>query len=136
MRVHLTQENLRRQVYERRRGERPPVPTSLQEADALLLNPNWAHFGRSLDDTEQIYQGLVGDGPRASSLYVFLNILQLLSVTAHIFSDGTFKVVHGLKTIGVVQFLMVVASWNDRVCEMAALFGSNLSGERNSQNSM
>lgn len=103
-------------MYDLRRGERPPAPQSVEDVDRSLRDPAWLHLGRSLTADEapaQLYQGMVGPPGMRSLLFVFLNVVQWLTATCHIFADGTFKVVRGMP--GVEQLFVILTSWNDTV---------------------
>ena len=104
----LVEASLRRAAYDTRKGERSPNPNNLSEIDVLLWSPDWEYLGKS-SDGEQICQGFTGPPGLESLLFVFLNVITRMNITASVFSHGTIKVVRDFGCC-VVQLLIITTS--------------------------
>ncbi|KAK3929836.1 Zinc finger protein 621 [Frankliniella fusca] len=87
-----------------RKDKKPKPPTTFEEVDEILNNPDFAHLGLSLDDGAQLYQGKVGPDGEESLVFASPRALKMVLESDVVASDATFKITPRL--LGALQVMI------------------------------
>ncbi|KAE8744069.1 hypothetical protein FOCC_FOCC009277 [Frankliniella occidentalis] len=86
----FTIESIKKAVNRLRNMNLPPVPHTLRQASESLEMLEFSYLGRNRDDTQDFYQGLVGERGQESLLFVNLELMHLVGIKSVLASDATF----------------------------------------------
>ena len=106
VRLRFDAESIRKAVQRRRTGiYPPPEPNHMEHVRQIFERPEYAYLGRTLDDEEEFFHGIVGPEGHQSLVFTSKRLLNIVKTHDIIGSDATFRITPRL--LGAEQVFIV-----------------------------